>query len=107
VLSKRESEEFAEDDRIATERANKRGRHFSIEAPHAAIFAALGVYILLDVFAALTLPDRESAFWPLISLTVIVAAVTYIVVRQREKRWLANYHEELEHIRAGRAHRRT
>jgi hypothetical protein len=101
--TKLEIEEFAEDDRLATERANKRGRPFSIGAPQAAIVAAVAVFFLLDVFASLTLPDRESGFWTAISLTVIVAGVAYIVVQQREKRWRANYHDELQQIQAERA----
>ena|SRR5271170_2393166 len=101
--TKREIEEFSEDDRLATERANKRGRPFSIGAPQAAIVTAVAVFILLDVFAALTLPDREGRFWAAISLTVIVAGAAYIVVRQREKRWRANYYDVLQKLQAERA----
>jgi hypothetical protein len=64
----------------------------------AAIVAAVAVFILLGVFAALTLPDRESGFWIAISLTVIVAGAAYFVVQQIEERWRANYHDELSEV---------
>jgi hypothetical protein len=102
VLTKRESEKFAEDDRIAIELANKRGRPFAMGAAQAAIVAAVAVFVMLDVFAALTLSDRESAVWPVISLTAFVAAGTYIVVRQKEKKWIADYNEALRRVRAER-----
>jgi hypothetical protein len=43
-------EDFAEIDRLAMAEADKRGVRPRTEAPQAALVAAVGVFILLDVF---------------------------------------------------------
>jgi hypothetical protein len=90
-----ERKQFEDDDRRATELANRGGFRPKMAWGHVAIIVAVGVFMLLDVFAAITLPDREAAFWPVIILTAICSATASGAQRWREKAWLARYSEAM------------
>jgi hypothetical protein len=98
-------EQLAEDRELARERADKRGRPPSIDAPHAGIFTGVAVFMLLDVFAAITLPDRETAFWPIVVLTALLGGGVYLVVRTQQRAWSQRYNEALDEIEASRQRR--
>lgn len=98
ALSADELKEFAENERQAIARADRGGARPGYELLHVVIFTAVGVFMLLDVFAAITLPDRESAFWPVISLTVLSAGGAGAVHWYREKAWYRRWAEAWEEI---------
>jgi hypothetical protein len=92
------------DDRQAKADADKGGRPLPIDGPRAALIA-VGVFILLDVFAAITLPDRETAFWPIVILTGLVAGGAYLIARLQERAWWKRYRRASDLIRAERQRR--
>src|SRR5580700_930296 len=89
------------DDRQAKADADKGGRPLPIDGPRAALIA-VGVFTLLDVFAAITLPDRETAFWPIVILTGLVAGGAYLIALLQQRAWWKRYHEALGLIWAAR-----
>ncbi len=91
MVSREELQEFAEQDRRANEQADCGGGRPKLAPLHAAIFTALGVFALLDVFAAITLPDRETAFWPIVILTVLCSGSAAALQWWRERSWLDRY----------------
>jgi hypothetical protein len=86
------------DDRQARADADKGCRPLPIDVPRAALIA-VGVFIPLDVFAAITLPDRETAFWPIVVLTGLVAGGV------QERAWWKRYWRASDLIRAERERR--
>jgi hypothetical protein len=76
MISPDEVKQFTEDDQQATEIANRGGRPWPIDGPRA-LLLAVGVFILLEVFASVTLPDRDKAVWPATILTGVVAGGAY------------------------------
>jgi hypothetical protein len=92
------------DDRQARADADKGGRPLPIDGPRAALIA-VGVFILLDVFAAITLPDRDIAFWPIVILTGLVAGGAYLIARLQERAWRKRYRQASDLIRAERERR--
>ena len=104
MISQAEIERSAKDDRRASESATKGGRPLPINGPRALLLAT-GVFILLDVFAAITLPDRQSAYWPIVILTVLVAGGAYLIAWLQQRAWRRRYHQALDLIRAERERR--
>ncbi len=107
MVTREELEEYKEADRRATDIADKAGARPHINAPIVAIITAVGVFFLLDVFAAITLPSRNEAFWPVVAiLTLICGGAAGGVQQRREKawhaRWSAAFWESArEHLRRG------
>jgi hypothetical protein len=101
-MNRSEIEQFAGDNESAEKMATKGGHRPSLRAGDAAIFSAIGAFILLDIFAAITLPDLTDVFWPVVLLTGAVAAAAYFIVSAQEKAWSRRYHEVLEQIRSER-----
>lgn len=101
-MNRSEPDQFAEDDRSAVEIATKGGRRPSIEAGTAAVALGAGAFMLLDVFANITLPYDQSAFWPVILLTAAVAGGAYLTVNSQEKAWIRRHCQALQEIAAAR-----
>jgi hypothetical protein len=78
-------------DRRATEIADRGGARPKLEALTIGIFTAVGVFGLLDIFAAVVLPDRNAAFWPVVIITALSASGAAAIQRWREKAWLSRY----------------
>src|SRR5271155_5196699 len=66
----------------------------------AGVVTAVGAFILLDVFAAVMLPDRETALWPIIVLTIICSGGAAAIQWRRERAWLDRYAKAANTIRA-------
>src|ERR1019366_7951088 len=92
------------DDRQARADAEQGGRPLPIDGPRATLIA-VGVFILLDVLAVITLPDREAAFWPIVILTGFVCGGAYLIARLQERAWWKRYHQASDLIRAERERR--
>ncbi len=87
MVTRAEIEEYAEIERAAVADASKRGHPPRLEAPHAALFVGIGVYFLLEVFGAFTVPDWEPGYRPAVVLAVLCAAGAYGIQRYRERAW--------------------
>ena len=92
------------DDRQTRADADKGSRPLPIDVPRAALIA-VGVFILLDVFAAITLADREIAFWPIVILTGLVAGGAYLIAQLQERAWWKRYWRASDLLRAERERR--
>jgi hypothetical protein len=97
MVPQQELDEFKEDDQHAAAEADRFGTRPKIEPHTAAIFTAIGVYILLKLFAAVTVRDLDAVGIPLLVFTAISAGVAYLIPWWREKQWLKRYHQALEH----------
>lgn len=91
-----------QEDREAESRADRGGTKPRLHWAHAAIFSAVVVFILLDVFAAVTLPDRQTAFWPAVIMTALCAGAAGGTQRWRERTWWARYSEAQREIMTAR-----
>jgi hypothetical protein len=104
MISRAEIDDSAKDRRQASESADKGGRPWPIDGPRACLLA-VGVFVLLDVFATITLADRETAYWPIVLLTVLVAGGAFLIARLQQRAWFTRYHQELDLIHADRERR--
>ena len=95
--------EFAEIDRLATAEADKRGVRSRVEAHNAALATAVGVFMLLDVFARLVGAEEDFSALIALALTALSAGVVFLVIRSQEKRWFRRYHVAYREITEERA----
>jgi hypothetical protein len=105
MVTRAEIEEYAEIEKAAVAAASKRGLPPRLDAGTAAIITAVGVYILLEIFGALTARDWTPGYWPAVIMTAICAAGAYGIQRYRERAWLARVEQERKWIEAERARR--
>jgi hypothetical protein len=88
---------FAEIEKQAVALANKGGPRPEHDAPEA-ILVSVGVFFFLRVFAAVTLPDDEKAYWPAIIFTIVCGGGFYVVQRLRRNAWEKRYHRALNDL---------
>lgn len=105
MVTRAEVEEYVEIERAAVAAACKRGPPPRLDAGTAAIITAIGVYCLLEIFAALTVQDWTPGYWPAVFVTAICAAGAYCIQRYRERAWLARVEQERMWIEAERERR--
>jgi hypothetical protein len=105
MISPEEIQAYAENDRQAKEEADRGGARPKLEPITVGIATAIGVFVLLDLFAAVTLPDRETAFWPIVTFTIICAGGAAAIPWSREAAWRKRYHKALDDIRAAKRDR--
>lgn len=98
MIGRKELDEYAETDRRATERADLGGKPPRLHPAHAAIFTAVGVFCLLDIFAAVTLPDRDAAFWPVVTFTAICSGGVATIQWRRGNAWWKRYRQAMSDI---------
>jgi hypothetical protein len=101
MISPAELKQFAEDERQASEIANRGGRPWPIDGPRA-LLLAVGVFILLDVFASITLADRDKAVWPATILTGVAAGGAYWIATLQRRTWRRRWDEAMKQIQADR-----
>ena len=100
----------AEDDRSAAEVADKTtGRAWSLDGSQA-IILGVGIFVLLDVFAALTLPydTWHYAAWPAVAAVALsgkVALLAYFIAERSRRAWHERHYQALIRIRAERERR--
>jgi hypothetical protein len=94
MVTRAEIEEYAEIERAAVAAASKRGLPPRLDAGTAAIITAIGVFCLLEIFAALTVQDWAPGYWPAVIVTAICATGAYCIQRYRERTWLARVEQE-------------
>jgi hypothetical protein len=90
---------FAEIDKQAEALANKGGSRPEHDAPEA-ILVSVGVFVLLRLFAGVTLPDDEKAYWPVIIFTVVCGGGFYVIQRLRRNAWYKRYHRAFNDLQA-------
>ena len=98
MVSREELQERAEIDRQAKEWADRDGQRPKIEPHIIGIITAVGVFCLLDIFAAVTLPDRNTAFWPVIVMTILCAGGAAAIQWRRETAWLDRHNKAVRDI---------
>jgi hypothetical protein len=86
--------------RRAKESADRGGLRPKIGPLQIGVLTAVAVFCLLDVFAAVTLPDRNAAFWPAAILTVLCAGGAAAIQWRRERNWLNRYNNAIQDIGA-------
>ncbi|GEM_PF-6146730 len=78
-------------DRKARELATRGGSRPEYEPLTVGVITAVAVFMLLDLFAAVTLPDRESAFWPAAIFTGLTSGGAAGIQWWRERAWFKRY----------------
>jgi hypothetical protein len=101
MISPAEIEQYTEDDRRASEIADRGGRPWPIDGSRALILA-VGIFILLAVFASIPLPDRVKAGWPAITLAGVVAGGVYWIAELQRREWFRRHREAMNQIQAER-----
>lgn len=104
-MTREEIEAYAKADLRAAEIADKGGSRPRLEPLTVAIVTGVGVFSLLEIFAAITLPSLDRAFWPVVMLTSISTGTAAGVQWWREKAWFARWFAAiLSHGRAPDRH---
>jgi hypothetical protein len=98
-LEKKEIEKFSELDREAKEIADSGGPRPNNNDGPVALIIAVGMFIILRVFAGVTMRNDETAFWPVIIFTIAGGGGFYIVQRLRHRAWIARYKQALDGLR--------
>jgi len=91
MLTREEAEKFAEANRRAIKIAEKGGTRPGLEPLTVAMATAAGVFGLLEIFAAITLPSLDRGLWPAIILTLMCTGGAAGVQWWREKAWLERW----------------
>ena len=90
-------EELRIDREEATRSADRGGLLPRLSVSNTAIFTAIGVYFLLELFSATTQNNWHSGSWPVIGFTLALAAAVAAIQRWREHAWRKRYEEHLRH----------
>ncbi len=93
--TQQEVHEFDEADRKAKELADEGGKRPKQGILIVAVLTVVGVFMLLDLFAAVMLSDRNEVFWPVVILTIVCGGCAGIVQWWREESWRLRYHKAL------------
>jgi hypothetical protein len=101
MIGPAEIKQYAEDDRQASEIADRGGRPWPIDGSRALILA-VGIFILLAVFASIPLPERDKAGWPAVILAGIVGGGTYWIAELQRRAWFRRHREAMNQIKAER-----
>jgi hypothetical protein len=97
-----EVRQFEEADRKAKILADEGGKRPKQGIVIVAVLTAVGVFMLLALFAAVTLSDRNEAFWPVVILTIVCGGGAGVVQWWREESWRLRYHKALAEFLAVR-----
>jgi hypothetical protein len=97
--SREEIKNFKASYEEAARRADRGGERPHLEPLTGAVLTAVAVFILLDVFATVMLPDRETAaFWPAVIITAICSGGVATIQLWRQKTWHKRHSEALTEI---------
>ena len=102
MVSRDEIQAYSADDKQAEQQADLGGKRPKLHPAHAAIFTAIGVFSLLDLFAAVTLPNREAAFWPVVIFTAVCSGGAATIQWWRDSAWWKRYHRAMSDIQAAK-----
>jgi hypothetical protein len=100
MLGPDELQRWTEIDRQAKALADRGGTRPKLEPLTIGIAAAVAVFSLLDIFAAVTLPDRDAAFWPVVIITIICSGGSAAVQWWRERAWQRRHTQALRDVEA-------
>jgi hypothetical protein len=91
--------EFGEIEMQAMELANRGGSRPDQEASTALLVSG-SVYVLLELFADVMLPDLEEAIWINIILSTVCGNSFYVVQKFRRKSWDARFVQTLARLQS-------